>query len=362
MIATDDVIAHVAATVSGVTDMIKVGNISTDPDEPNVVSTIENVTGGFGGDMLTGDARANRLYGGAGNDTLRGEAENAETGGDDMLVGGAGGDMLHGGPGGDTLMGGAGDDDLNGDAGNDTLNGGAGNDDLDGGAGDDTLVVEVGDTGTIAEGADGGTDTLSYVAMANNPETMDDESMTGVGTDGSPVEAPANVEFVLGSPNADYITALAAGGAAILGREGNDDLDGAAGKDTLVGCAGSNKLNGGDEDDVFGVLSGSTNEIEDFTTGDDDATTDEIHLKGFEAGATATFAKIEDNVTHAAVVVGDVTVATVTSVAIVAIADNDQTMDVDESRTKVEAIIDALGKDGAVSFDHTFDPAKCSSN
>ena len=69
---TDDVIAHVAATVEGVTDpdMIKVGNIGTE-DEPNVVSTIENVIGGFGGDTLTGDARANTLTGGAMGDTLR---------------------------------------------------------------------------------------------------------------------------------------------------------------------------------------------------------------------------------------------------------------------------------------------------
>ena len=42
--------------------------------------------------------------------------------------------------------------------------------------------------------------------------------------------------------------------------------------------------------------------IEDFTTGDaDDATTDEIHLKGFDAGAAATFdLQLRTMSTHAA--------------------------------------------------------------
>ena len=34
-------------------------------DEKELVSTIENVVGGFGVDTLTGDARANTLSGGA---------------------------------------------------------------------------------------------------------------------------------------------------------------------------------------------------------------------------------------------------------------------------------------------------------
>ena len=65
-------------------DMIKVGNIGTE-DEPKLVSTIENVTGGFGSDMLTGDARAN---------TLKQGGAYAARGGDDALTGGAGDDTL----------------------------------------------------------------------------------------------------------------------------------------------------------------------------------------------------------------------------------------------------------------------------
>ena len=319
------------ANDNDVVDQIKVVNEGTE-DDPKWVSTIENLKGGAGEDALTGDTRANRIYGLAGSDTL------------------------HGGAGDDTLMGGAGDDTLHGGAGDDTLMGGAGDDTLHGGAGDDTYVVVVGDGGTTAvEDADGGMDTLKYVAQADDEMTEGmDESEIGVGAMGSLVSTFKNVEVTLGTPNADYLMAHI-GGATILGREGDDNLNGGAGDDRLVGCAGENTLNGGAGDDVFGVLNGSTtNEIGDFTTGEGMATTDEIHLKGF-AGEAVTFAKIADNVTHAAVQVGGVTVATVTSETIKAIAD------VAESRTKVEAIIDALGKSDAVQMVE-FEVAKCSSN
>ena len=342
------VIPHVAATVSGVTDMIKVGNIGT-ADEKNIVSTIENVIGGFGDDTITGDTRANTLTGGPGGDTLRGEAAAAEDGSGDTLIGGAGNDMLYGGPGDDTLMGGAGDNELTGDA------------------GDDTFVVVVGDdVSDVTEADEGGMDTLSYVAQSDSAATTDDdESKIGVGANAT-VTVPQYVETILGSPNADDITAHADGGAAILGRGGNDDLNGAAGDDTLVGCAGENTLSGGAGDDVFGVFRDGTkaDTIEDFTTGAGMAVTDEIHLKGFEAMASVTFAGIPGTdpraATHAAVLVDGVMVAAVTSEAgaIDAVEDDVDTM-VDESKTKVQAILDALEKSDAVVFDHTFDPAKC---
>ena len=204
----DDVIAHFTATVTGDdADMIKVVNIGTE-DESNVVSTIENVTGGFGDDTLTGDARANTLTGGAGTDTLRGEAADAETGGDDTLHGGPGADTLHGGPGDDTLMGGADNDTLNGDAGNDILMGGAGTDnDLDGGDGDDYYGVIVVDTGSVTEDMNEGMDTLRYIPQADNPETDADDSgwaMVSIVTGGT-IDTPANVEVAVGTPNVDYI-------------------------------------------------------------------------------------------------------------------------------------------------------------
>lgn len=148
--ATDDVIAHVAVSGPAATDRIVLVDRGTE-DEPKLESTIENVTGGFGGDTLTGDVRANILTGGAGGDTLNGEADptTAEMGGDDTL---------NGGPGNDTLNGGAGDDTLNGNAGNDTLDGGAGDDTLSGGAGNDQYIISKGDAGdTISAFAAGDT-------------------------------------------------------------------------------------------------------------------------------------------------------------------------------------------------------------
>lgn len=323
----ESVAAYLRVVVTGVAtdhDRIAVVPNEATEDEDDLVSTIENITGGFGADVLTGDARANTLRGGAGGDTLTGG------GGDDTLYGGADVDTLVGGDGDDTYM----------------------------------------EVKAIASGANAETDTVTEVAAATSAKagmmdtvhyaTLKDDASTA-GEDESVVTAtvPDNVEVAVGTPNIDNLTANGTG-TIILGRGGNDNLDGAAGEDTLVGCAGKNALNGGDGDDVFGVLMGSTNDIEDFTTGSGTTVTDEIHLKGFAAGAAFTLAKIADNVTHAAVQVGGVTVARVTSTAIVAIADNPDTTEVETSwKSQVDAIIDALRKNGAVSFDHTFDTAKC---
>ena len=343
------VIAHVLAeVVGGENDMITVVDEGT-KDEPNVVSTIENITGGAGQDDLTGDARANTLNGGGGGDMLDGGD------GIDELNGGAGIDTLDGGDGDDMLNGGDDNDTLNGGDDNDTLNGGAGQDTLNGGAGDDTYVaVEGGNNADIVtEDEDEGTDTVHYTAPADDDSTMDDESMDGV-----TATTPNNVEVVTGTQNADTLTAATAG-ATILGREGNDTLVGGAGVDVLVGCVGENTLTGGDEDDVFGVFNDGTNAdtITDFTTGD------EIHLKGFADGAMVTIGKILGNSTHAAVRVDDIPVAVVLSI-FAEVPDEDDTMDVDESRTPVEALIDALGGDNAAGDAVTrtveFDEAKCS--
>jgi Ca2+-binding RTX toxin-like protein len=105
----------------------------------DTLTGIENVTGGTGNDVLTGDGGANVLDGGTGNDTL---------------TGGAGGDTLLGGLGNDTLNGGVGNDRLDGGAGNDTLNGGLlGNDVFvfAPGFGNDTIQAAGFDGGTLAQ-------------------------------------------------------------------------------------------------------------------------------------------------------------------------------------------------------------------
>ncbi|KAF0158796.1 MAG: hypothetical protein FD157_4212, partial [Rhodocyclaceae bacterium] len=186
----------------------------------DILSGIENLTGGAGGDSLVGDVNDNVLFGGAGNDTLNGGA------GNDTLKGGLGTDTLIGGADNDTadfsdatagvtitlsggggtatggsadilsgienLTGGSGADSLTGDinanvltgnAGNDTLTGGGGADTLIGGAGNDTYVVDALDTVTEAAGPAGGTDTISsaasYDLSGSNGGNVENLTLTG---------------------------------------------------------------------------------------------------------------------------------------------------------------------------------------
>ena len=344
--AMEGVIAHVAAAVTNppVIDMIKViVVVDEDTEDESKVSTIEHITGGAGDDDLTGDARANTLKGLGGGDTLRGGA------GNDMLMGGEGIDMLHGG------------------AGNDTLNGGAGADMLNGNAGDDTYVevgVGTGVTDDVMEAENEGTDEVHYTALADNEGTPDmDESEAGVTV--SPT--PRNVEVVAGTQNDDTITANV-DGATILGLEGDDTLAGGEGADTLVGCAGDNTLTGNGGNDIFGVFNDDDDDtfdtITDFTTGEGMATTDEIHLKGWDAG-TVTVDLVPGNSTHAGVLVDGVLVAIVTSIAIEEVAATDDDPPV-AAKTKVEAIIEALKKSNAGAavvrlVDPPFPVEKCAS-
>jgi Ca2+-binding RTX toxin-like protein len=345
---TPAVPAHVQAVVTkqaiDIIDMIAVTDIGTE-DEPNVVSTIENVVGGFGADTLTGDARANMLSGGADGDILTGNA------GDDILMGGAGDDMLMGGDG------------------NDVLDGGTGRDTLNGGDGDD--VYEAVNPATNSEGGDsvsdtvtdsGGTgDMLYYAAPDDDTGTPAiDESDLGAGVSGAAQAAPAGIEMVFGTEKDDYIDADSGGGGAILGRAGDDTLTGAAGADTLVGCAGSNTLTdttGGS--DVFGVVMGSTaNTISDFSRAAGNM--DEIHLKGFPEGSTHTVSTKLNNITHAAVIVGGVEVAAVTNTTLAAIPANPEADPPVLAQSVAEQVVVLLNQAGAVSFDFMFDAAeKC---
>ncbi|WP_280518221.1 cadherin domain-containing protein [Pseudoxanthomonas helianthi] len=170
------------------------------------VSTIENVTGtNLFGDLIQGDARANRLIGLGGNDTLDGR------GGDDVLVGGAGDDVLYGGDGADALS---------GDEGIDRLEGGTGNDLLSGGSEDDTLLGDAGDDQLTG---DDGNDTL----------------YGGAGKD------------TLGGWDGNDILRGEADDDRLAGGFGDDTLEGGAGNDILAGEAGSDQLLGGSGDDVY---------------------------------------------------------------------------------------------------------------
>lgn len=97
-------------------------------------TTIEDVRGGSGDDLVKGNRADNELRGKAGDDKIVGK------GGDDVLRGGSGDDKLKGGKGDDRLLGDDGKDKLAGGKGDDVLEGGEGKDKLKGGKGADVFV------------------------------------------------------------------------------------------------------------------------------------------------------------------------------------------------------------------------------
>ncbi|MDT4987000.1 MAG: hypothetical protein QOI74_1094, partial [Micromonosporaceae bacterium] len=140
------------------------------------------LTGGNGTDVLDGGPGADKMLGGAGADLvtyasrtlpvtadLDGAADDGQAGEGDLigtdvenLTGGSGNDVLTGNGANNVFNGGPGNDTLTGLAGSDGLTGGLGNDVLSGGDGDDFLLVE-GGTNTADGGA--GDDTIYLRSM-----------------------------------------------------------------------------------------------------------------------------------------------------------------------------------------------------
>ena len=245
-------------------------------ENDNVRTDVENISGTYGDDTLTGDSDANLLYGYRGNDTLNGG------GGDDTLIGGDDSDTLNAEAGNDVLNGenpGAPpgsaplwSDTFNGGSGIDTAtyasheyyvtvtldgvanDGGFGENDnvktdienLVGTFGPDTLVGDGADNvldgdGAGGPGADtlrggGGTDVVTY-ALRSAPIHADLSGASGTGED----TIGSDVEGLVGGSGDDL---LSGNGAAnvINGGPGNDVLDGRLGGDVLVGGAGPHDL------------------------------------------------------------------------------------------------------------------------
>ena len=137
--------------------------------------------------------------------------------GDDHVSGLAGDDTLVGGLGDDTLLGGAGNDRLLGDGGNNVFN--AGSNVFDGGADFDTVIYSHAITNVIINLQNG-----QHARAAVNDSFVNIEGF--VGTD-------LGDSFVL--DQADN---------RIIGRGGDDFIDGWTGNDTLVGGAGRDFLHG----------------------------------------------------------------------------------------------------------------------
>ncbi|MGJ3230757.1 MAG: calcium-binding protein [Oceanicaulis sp.] len=210
------------------------------------IANFEDVVGGSGDDVITGDANANRIYASAGDDEINGgggtdtydasdsasavaillntgTAGGAAIGNDtltnienavgsafsDTMFGDANANRLEGGAGNDNINGGAGDDELFGDDGADTMLGGAGDDFMIGGAGNDDM-----------NGGDG------------------DDTVRG-GDDDDIVRGGAGDDIVGGQEGDD----------TLFGDAGDDELRGGVGDDVLDGGTGDDLLFGGDGDD-----------------------------------------------------------------------------------------------------------------
>jgi Ca2+-binding RTX toxin-like protein len=268
------------------------GFISTGGD---FIKNFENILGGLGADLLTGDGIANVISGGAGNDTIEGRgggdtldgglgvntlsyvhdtagvtidllagtASGGEAAGDSIsnfqnVTGGIGADHLSGDGNANIILGGAGDDVLSGGAGNDIITGGDGNDTIDGGLGDDKLTAD----GGTAAGA-GTSDTVSYASIAANV-TVSLAIASAQATGGAGKDALSGFENLTGGSGNDMLTGDAKANI-IIGGDGNDSIIGGAGSDTLTGGNGSDafRYNAPAE----GGTSGDN--IQDFTSGQD---------------------------------------------------------------------------------------------
>ncbi|WP_026622959.1 Ca2+-binding RTX toxin-like protein (plasmid) [Ensifer sp. WSM1721] len=297
-----DKTASVVVTLGGATPTtVFVNGLAED-----TISNFENVYGGSGNDILTGNNQNNILRGEAGNDTLNGD------GGDDSLFGGEGDDTVDGGAGIDTfdlrektsavavtlnganaatvfvggvaedtvrnvenIVGGSAGDALTGDAAANKLSGARGNDWLKGGGGADIL-----DGGEDFDTADY-SDKTAAIAVTLNGSNLVTVTVGGVAED-----SVAKVENIVGGSGDDTITGDTVANT-FRGGSGADTLDGGDGSDTadfsdktqsvllaLNGAANAIATIGGTAEDtvrnIENVIGGSAN---DQLTGDAAANT-----------------------------------------------------------------------------------------
>jgi Ca2+-binding RTX toxin-like protein len=288
----------------------------------DLLTGVENLTGGEDDDELRGTAGANILDGYWGADTLAGRGGNdiyhvddpddlvveaEEEGTDEVrlewmdeyvlpdhveklknlssdpflgtgnalnndMTGGGDEDILHGGDGQDSLSGGSGDDFLHGEAGHDTLSGGTGEDWMAGGDGNDAYVADC-EEDAIVELAGGGVDQVFASSSAYTlPDEVENLNYNSYGAFHGTGNALANI--IYGGSAADTLEGLA-GDDELRGGGGADSLAGADGADLLVGGAGADLLEGGAGADTFRVgayesgTGASADSILDFVSGAD---------------------------------------------------------------------------------------------
>ena len=258
-----DKTAGVAVVLSqGFDAVVTVGGVAED-----TIRNVENVLGGSGDDILTGDVRSNILRGGAGNDILRGGSSMDTLDGGDGLgdwadysdkaesvsltlngatdafvnVGGFIEDRLRnienvrGGSRNDVLTGDGLANELDGLDGNDVLSGAGGNDMLRGGSGKDIL-----------DGGAGSGDWASYIDKWSQgiSVTLTGASDATVTVGGVAEDTIRNIENIEGGWADDVLTGDGQANS-LIGLGGNDILRGFAGDDYLSGGDGKDILDGG---------------------------------------------------------------------------------------------------------------------
>ncbi len=189
-----------------------------------MLSQVENVVGGSGGDFIAGNSAANYLRGGGGGDQLRGGSAN------------------------DWLQGGSGDDIIDGQNDDDTVEGGAGGDTMVGGAGRDTLSY-AGDTSGVS------------VRLFNGAVSGGDAAG----------DSFSGFENLFGGSANDYLVGDAFANQ-IRGEAGNDQVRGGSGNDVLRGGAGNDLYMGGADADrfVFDTAFDAGDRIIDFSAAEGD--------------------------------------------------------------------------------------------
>ncbi len=301
------------ATVAGITiDANRAGGkIGGSLAFVDTLSSIQDVIGTDGGDVIAGDGNANRLDGGDGDDTIDAFGGNdilVGSRGDDELIGGSGRDVVDydalervhvnvgasaatvggvvlsafeavglvggtvastdsldgiedaiGSSGDDLLAGGTDGELLDGGDGADIIDGDEGDDTLIGGRGDDTLIGALGDD-TI-EGGDG-SDTVDYSAFEEAFVNIGDsdagvggltlaagEANGKIGGVSVMTDTLAGIENVIGTAGNDRISGSDEANLIDAG-DGDDLVDALGGDDTLIGALGDDTIEGGDGSDT----------------------------------------------------------------------------------------------------------------
>ena len=188
------------------------------------------------------------------------------------------------------IFGDDGNDVLRGGGGGDLLSGGPGADQYFGGGGDDTLWASDGPTHApdVFYGQSGN-DTVSYADRAGGVRVaLDDLPNDGFigSTPGEGDNVHADVENAEGGAGPDWLygndfsTRLVgrAGNDYIEGGGGSDTLDGGDGNDNLIGGAGADRMIGGAGDDTLWARDGSASDLLDGGDGHDRARIDWLSM------------------------------------------------------------------------------------